>query len=68
MIEVKPLVEINQRALWLLYEELGVVNAVRFLRQFTVGLGDYARERDVLFGEKTLEEIIGEIERRHTRA
>lgn len=63
MIEVKPLMEINRQALRLLYEELGIVNAVRFLKQFTAGLGDYTKERDILFGGKTLGEIVGEIEK-----
>ncbi|MFN3763664.1 MAG: hypothetical protein ACK4WK_10770 [Anaerolineae bacterium] len=67
MIEVKPLVEINQRAIPLLYRELGVVDAVRFLKQFTSGLGDYTREREALFAGRTLEQIVSEIEqvRRH---
>ncbi len=60
-IETKPLVEINQQAFQVLYRELGVVNAVRFLRQFTVGFGDYTKEREVLFGSKSLEEIVAEI-------
>ena len=64
IIDVKPLVEINQQALRLLYQELGVVNAVRFLKQFTSGFGDYTQERDTLFGNKTLEEFIGDIEDR----
>ena len=51
--EVKPLAEINQQAIHLLYQELGVINAVRFLKQFTVGFGDYTKERAVLFGSKT---------------
>ncbi len=63
--EVKPLVEINRQAIRLLYRELGVADAVRFLRQFTAGFGDYTKERDMLFGQKTLEEIVGEIEARH---
>jgi hypothetical protein len=61
-LEVKPLVEINRRAISLLYRELGVVDAVRFLKQFTSGLGDYAQEREVLFASKTLEQIVSEIE------
>jgi hypothetical protein len=61
-LEVKPLVEINRRAMSLLYRELGVVDAVRFLKQFTSGLGDYAQEREVLFASKTLEQIVSEIE------
>lgn len=65
--EVKPLAEINQQAIRLLYRELGIVDAVRFLRQFTAGFGDYTRERDILFGEKTLDELIDEIEAKRQR-
>ena len=61
--EVKPLVEINQQAIHLLYQELGVVNTVRFLKQFTTGFGDYTQEREVLFGKKSLDEIVSEIEK-----
>jgi len=60
--EVKPLTEINQQAIHLLYQELGAINAVRFLKQFTVGFGDYTKEREVLFGSKTLDQIVNEIE------
>ena len=62
-VEVKPLVEINQEAFRLLYQELGIVNAVRFLKQFTTGFGDYIKERDELYAKKKLPEIINEIER-----
>jgi hypothetical protein len=62
--EVRPLTEINQQAIRLLYQELGVVNAVRFLKQFTVGFGDYTQERETLFGSKTLDQIVSEIEQR----
>ena len=65
--EVTPLAEINQQAIRLLYRELGVVNAVRFLKRFTVGFGDYTKERAMLFGQKTLEEIVGEIESQRQR-
>ena len=62
--EMMPLVEINQQAIRLLYQELGIANAVRFIKQFTVGFGDYTKEREELFGQKTLDEIVGEIEKR----
>lgn len=62
--EMRPLVEINQQAIHLLYKELGVVDAVRFLRQFTQGYGNYAQERETLFGKKPLDEIVSEIEKR----
>jgi hypothetical protein len=61
--DLKPLVEINQQAIHLLYQELGVANAVRFLTQFTVGYGDYTKERDEIFGGKSLDDIVSEIEK-----
>ena len=61
VVQLKPLAEINQQAMHLLYQELGVVDAVRFLKQFTLGFGDYTKERDLLFKDKTLDEILKEI-------
>jgi len=66
--EMKPLIEINQQAIRLLYKELGVVYAVRFLKQFTQGYGNYTQEREVLFGKKSLDEIVSEIEKRRKPA
>ena len=66
--EMKPLIEINQQAIRLLYKELGVVDAVRFLKQFTQGYGNYTQEREVLFGKKSLNEIVSEIEKRRKPA
>ena len=63
--EMMPLMEINQQAIRLLYKELGTANAVRFLKQFTVGFGDYTKERDTIFGQKTLDEIVGEIKKKN---
>lgn len=62
--DTRPLVEVNQQAISLLYKELGVVDAVRFLKQFTQGYGNYTEEREILFADKTLEDIVGEIEKR----
>jgi hypothetical protein len=61
--EIRPLIEINQQAISLLYKELGVVDAVRFLKQFTQGFGNYTQERDALFEKKSLDEIVSEIEK-----
>jgi hypothetical protein len=66
--EMRPLIEINQQAINLLYRELGVVDAVRFLKQFTQGYGNYTQEREVLFAKKSLDEIVGEIEKRRKPA
>ena len=62
--DVKPLIEVNQQAIQLLYKELGVVDAVRFLKQFTQGYGNYTDEREVIFANKSLEDIVSEIDKR----
>ena len=61
--EMRPLMEINVQAIHLLYKELGVVDAVRFLNQFTKGYGNYTQEREVLYADLTLNEIVADIEK-----
>lgn len=63
MAEVKPLAEITKEAVKILYEKLGIVNTIRFINQFTVGYGNYTEERETLFGDLTLDEVISEIKR-----
>lgn len=66
--DVKPLIEINQQAIHLLYKELGVVDAVRFLKQFTQGYGNYTQEREIIFANKSLDDLVSEIEKRRKTA
>ena len=66
--DARPLIEINQQAISLLYKELGVVDAVRFLKQFTQGYGNYTQEREILFADKSLDDIVSEIEKRRKAA
>lgn len=63
MLEVKPLAEITKEAVKILYEKLGIVNTIRFINQFTVGYGNYTEEREALFGDLTLDEVISAIKR-----
>jgi len=58
-----PLEEVTQRAIHILSREMGVADTMRFLKQFVTGAGDYTRERDVLFGNLTLEEIMAQVKR-----
>jgi hypothetical protein len=62
-VKNKPLAEVSQRAIEVLCRELGTVDTVRFLNQFTTGHGDYTSERDTLFAGETLDQIIAGIKR-----
>ena len=66
--EPKPLTQITQEAIQVLYQEIGVVDTVRFLNQFTTGYGDYTTERDALFANMTLDDILADIKARRKQA
>lgn len=66
MIAERPLSELTQDAIRILYRELGVVETVRFLRQFTNGYGNYMAEREALLGQKSLDELLTEIKQLRT--
>jgi hypothetical protein len=67
VMEVQPLAEITTKALKVLYKEIGIVNTVRFINQFTTGYGDYTQEREQLFAGMTLDSIVSEIKRDRPR-
>jgi len=58
---IQPLSEVNQRAKNILIQELGAVDAMRFLNQFQVGSGDYTAEREQLFKDDTVKSIVAAI-------
>ena len=62
-VQAKPLSEITRYAIDLLSKEMGIVDTVRFLNQFTTGYGDYTEEREALFKDLTLDEIIAAIKK-----
>jgi hypothetical protein len=62
-VQTKTLSEITKHAIDLLSKEMGIVDTVRFLNQFTTGYGDYTEERDALFKDLTLDEILAAIKK-----
>ncbi len=56
-LPTRPLNEINEQAIRVLAEEMGAADALRFLRQFTTGMGNYTEERRERFKDLTLDEI-----------
>ncbi len=64
MIDTRPLTEITEDALKVLYKELGVVDTLRFINQFTPGYGNYTEERDQLFADATLDDLIAQIKQK----
>ncbi|MBV7333534.1 hypothetical protein KFU94_35940 [Chloroflexi bacterium TSY] len=65
--EAKPLAEITQEAIRILFREIGVVNTIRFINQYTTGYGNYTEERRELFADQTLEDLVSQIKQRRER-
>ena len=64
--DTKPLAEITQEAIQILFREIGVANTVRFMNQFTTGYGNYKEERRELFQDQTLDDLVNQIKQRCT--
>ncbi len=58
IVGMKPMAEVTQDAIQVLCQAIGIVNTVRFINQFTIGYGNYTVEREELFEDVTLDEII----------
>lgn len=62
--KTKPLSQLNEEAIHLLTEELGVADTARFLRQFTTGTGDYTKERRERLADTSLDEVLEKMRER----
>ncbi len=60
-VTARPLTAVTHDAVTALFREIGIAETARFLQQFSLGSGDYTRERRELFQEKPLDELVGEI-------
>ncbi len=53
-VQARPLAEATRRAIEVLTRELRAADTLRFVNQFTTGLGDCTAEREHVFAEETL--------------
>ncbi len=65
--DARPLAQITAEAMRILYREIGIVNTLRFVNQYTAGYGDYTAQRGELFAGMTLDNIVSEIKKSRKR-
>ena len=58
---IRPLADVNRQATEILIREMGVVDTLRFLSQFSAGSGDYTKERGQWLDNLSLEQIVSQI-------
>jgi hypothetical protein len=61
--QTKSLSQITQQAIEVLFKEIGIVSTVRFLNQFSIGYGNYTEERDAIFQDLTLDDILQQMQK-----
>ena len=67
--QLDPISIVTKRATNTLIKEIGVVDTIRFLNQLRVGSGNYTTERDQLFKDMIVNDIISEVKaQRKTQA
>ena len=60
-VPTRPLHEIDRAGRAALVRELGVADALRFLRQYSTGSGDYTAERDQWLGDESMDELMDQV-------
>ena len=66
--QTKPVSEISRRATHILFKEMGVVDTIRFLNQFSLGQGDYTKERDNWLDDISMDDAIAQIKAKKNKA
>ena len=67
-IQARPVSEISRRATHILFKEMGVVDTIRFFNQFSLGQGDYTKEREKWLADVSLDEAISRIKSQRENA
>lgn len=67
-IVTRPISEISHRATRILFEKMGVVDTIRFLNQFSIGQGDYTKDRERWLGDISLDDAISQIKAENQKA
>jgi hypothetical protein len=67
-IQARPVSEISRRAAHILFKEMGVVDTIRFFNQFSLGQGDYTKEREKWLADVSLDEAISRIKSQRENA
>jgi hypothetical protein len=65
--DARPLAQITAEAMKILYREIGIVDTLRFVNQYTAGYGDYTAQREELFAGMTLDSIVSGIRENRKR-
>lgn len=60
-MKVQSIAEIMHRGTHALIKEIGVVDTIRFLKQFRAGSGNYTIDRDLLLEGLSVKDIVSEI-------
>lgn len=67
-LNVHPIFEVNKKATQILFQQMGVVDTLRFFNQFSLGNGGYTEERKQWLDGLKLKDVVSEIKSRRSKA
>lgn len=44
-----------------MFENMGVVDTIRFLNQFSIGQGDYTKDREEWLSDMSLDDVVSQV-------
>lgn len=63
-----PPIELTRKGFKALVDALGYADAIRFIKQFDLGSGDYTKEHQQWLDKMSLEDIWADIQQRQSQA
>lgn len=66
-LNTHPVSEVNKKATHILFKQMGIVDTFKYLNQFTLGHGDYTKEREAWLKDLSLEDIVSDIKAKRNK-
>ena len=66
-LNTHPVSEVNKKATHILFKKMGIVDTFKYLNQFTLGHGDYTKERELWLKDLSFEDIVSGIKAKRNK-
>jgi hypothetical protein len=66
-LNTHPVSEVNRKATHILFKQMGIVDTFKYLNQFTLGHGDYTKERETWLKDLSLEDIVSGVKAKRNK-
>jgi hypothetical protein len=66
-LNTHPVSEVNKKATHILFTQMGIVDTFKYLNQFTLGHGDYTKEREAWLKDLSFDDIVSGVKEQRNK-